>query len=153
MVLSVDFEFDIAQTYINLHPDRSLRQLSSSRLANRRLHVYHSVIAMCVVHPVLLMLILSVVLRIRSRSLTLELNFFHLHTTKHSSFKYTDSPLICHKAGSVSKEMTDLTLAIVKETEVVHHVFELMAFLLIVIRQHLLMSGDVELNPGPLDGE
>jgi hypothetical protein len=26
-------------------------------------------------------------------------------------------------------------------------------YLLVVIRQLLLMSGDVELNPGPLDGE
>jgi hypothetical protein len=27
------------------------------------------------------------------------------------------------------------------------------SYLLVVIRQLLLMSGDVELNPGPLDGE
>ena len=31
-------------------------------------------------------------------------------------------------------------------------VLQVMDFLLVVVRLHLIMSGDVELNPGPLDG-
>ena len=32
-------------------------------------------------------------------------------------------------------------------------ILQVMDFLLVVVRLRLIMSGDVELNPGPLDGE
>ena len=131
---------DAAQTRINVHLDKSLRWLSSCRLANRRIQAYHCVIAMCVVHPALLMLALYIVLRIRSMSTK-----FHPHTARHGS-----SPS-CHKAGPISKkvgETTDLPLA--EETTVLRAI-EVIAFLLVIIRQRLLMSGDVELNPGPVN--
>ena len=129
-------DVDLAQTRTNLHPDKSLRQLSSSRLANRRIHAYHSVIAMSLLHPALLMITLFVVLRMK----------FDACTTKHLSPS-------CHKADPASKDVVDTTgLALTEETMLMLCV-ELISFLLVVIRQRLLMSGDVELNPGPLDGK
>ena len=152
MMALIDFVisvFDVAQTRINLHPDKSLRQLSSSRLANKRIHAYGSVIAMCMVHPALLMLSFFVVLRFRSKY-----SSFYLHTAKDSSTRTFISPQHL-KANSAAKEIHKLTLAIciVNNAVVVVCVFEPTAFHLIIIRQCLLMSGDVELNPGPLDGE
>ena len=52
----------------------------------------------------------------------------------------------CHKAGCVSA--TSLPLA---QEKVLFCTLQVMSFLLIVIRARLIMSGDVELNPGPLD--
>ena len=87
------------------------------------------------------MLALFIVLRIRSMSTK-----FHPHTARYGS-----SPS-CHKAGPISKkvgETTDLPLA--EETTVMLRAIEVIAFLLVIIRQRLLMSGDVELNPGPMN--
>ena len=136
-------EVDVAQTRINLHPDKSLRQLSSSRLANRRIHAYHSVIAMSLLHPALLMITLFVMLRFRSRSL--KFNFHHKRCYHSYSNKAT---------GGESKDRTTrphLTL----ETTVVTYVYAEKGemYLGVVIHQRLVMSGDVELNPGPLDGK
>ena len=41
----------------------------------------------------------------------------------------------------------DLLATIMLVTIICHDI----SFLLVIVRQHLLMSGDVELNPGPLD--
>ena len=132
---------DIAQTRINLHPNKSLRQLSSSRLANRRIHAYHSVIAMSLLHPALLMLTLFVVLRIR-------LMKFDGCTTNHFSLSY-------QKPDPASKEVVKTTGLPLTEEMVLMLcvVVEVISFLLVVIQQRLLLSGDVELNPGPLDGK
>ena len=134
-------DVDVAQTRINLHPDKSLRQLSSSRLANRRIHAYHSIIAMTLLHPALLMLTLFVVLRIRSMK-------FDGCSTKHFSPS-------CQKADPASKEVVETTgLPLTEEMAFIPCVVvEVISFLLVVIRQRLLLSGDVELNPGPLDGK
>ena len=134
-------DVDVAQTCINLHPDKSLRQLSSSRLANRRIHAYHSVIAMSLLHPALIMITLFVVLRIQSMK-------FDACTTNHLSPS-------CHKADPASKEVVETTgLALTEEMALMLCVVEvIISFLLVVIQQQLLMSGDVELNPGPLDGK
>ena len=72
-------EFDVAEARINcnIHPDKIHRQLSSSRLANRRLHAYHSVIAMSLLHPALLILTLFIVLRLRSMKIKLPLKYHH----------------------------------------------------------------------------
>ena len=84
MVTVALVEFDIAQARINctVHPDKIHRQLSSSRLANGRLHAYHSVIAMSLLHPALLILTLFIVLRLRSMKIKLP---FH-HKRCHHSF-------------------------------------------------------------------
>ena len=66
MIMALSVKFDVAQARINVHPDKIRRQLSSSRLANGRLHAYHSVIAMSLLHPALLILTLFIVLRLRS---------------------------------------------------------------------------------------
>ena len=72
-------EFDVAEARINcnVHPDKIYRQLSSSRLANRRLHAYHSVIAMSLLHPALLILTLFIVLRLQTMKIKLPLKFHH----------------------------------------------------------------------------
>ena len=95
------------------------------------------------------MLALFIVLRIQSMST--KFHPHHVHTTRHGSSTVSPS---CHKSGPISKkvvETTDLPLA--EETAVMLRAIEVIAFLLVIIRQRLLMSGDVELNPGPLDGK
>ena len=78
-------EFDVAQACINcnFHPDKTHHQLSSSRLANRRLHAYRSVIAMSLLHPALLILTLFIVLRLRLMKIKLPLKF-HQKRCHHS---------------------------------------------------------------------
>ena len=72
-------EFDVAEARINcnIHSDKTHRQLSSSRLANRRLHAYHSIIAMSLLHPALVILTLFIVLRLRSMKIKLPLKYHH----------------------------------------------------------------------------
>ena len=131
-------DHDIFLAHINLHPDKSLRQLSSCRLANNRIRVYDSsVVAMCVVHPTLLMLALFVRLRIRSRSSKFET--YWRHEMKHCSN---------HTVSKNVERTTNLYLA--EEMALIVCVFQATAFLQLVIYQCLLMSGDVEVNPGPL---
>ena len=132
---------DIAQTRINLHPDKSLRQLSSSRLANRRIHTYHSVIAMSLLHPALLMLILFVVLRSRSMKFN-----FHDKRCYHSNN---------NKATGVGSKDKATRPPPTLETTVLMYVYAEKGemYLQVIIHQRLVMSGDVELNPGPLGGK
>ena len=134
---------DVAQTRINLHPDKSLRQLSSSRLANRRIHAYHSVIAMSLLHPALLMLILFFVLRIRSRSLNFN---FHDKRCYHSN---------SNKATGVGSKDKATRPPPTLETTILMCVYAEKGemYLQVIIHQRLVMSGDVELNPGPLGGK
>ena len=59
------------------------------------------------------------------------------------------STMPCHKAclsSTVAGSCIETVVMIVE-------VNSIGTYLLAIIRQHLLMSGDVELNPGPLDGE
>ena len=145
MALSV--KFDVAQARINVHPDKIHRQLSSSRLANGRLHAYHSVIAMSLLHPALLILTLFIVLRLRSMKVTMKFSIYA--TSKYSSSSSEEAD-----PGSKDvEEATGPTLA--EEMSVVMLcVFEVViSFLLVVIRQRLLLSGDVESNPGPMGGK
>ena len=85
MVTVALVEFDVAQARVNctVHPDKIHRQLSSSRLANGRLHAYHSVIAMSLLHPALLILTLFIVLRLRSMKIKLP---FHHKRCRHSFY-------------------------------------------------------------------
>ena len=85
MVTVALVEFDVAQARINcsVHPDKIHRQLSSSRLANGRLNAYHSVIAMSLLHPALLILTLFIVLRLRSMKVKLP---FHHKRCHHSVY-------------------------------------------------------------------
>ena len=80
-------EFDVAQARINcsIHPDKIHQQLSSSRLANGRLHAYHSVVAMSLLHPALLILTFFIVLRLRSMKIKLPLKF-HQKRCHHSFY-------------------------------------------------------------------
>ena len=133
---------DVAQTRINLHPDKSLRQLSSSRLANRKIHAYHSVIAMSVLHPALLMLTLFVMLRIQSRSV--KFKFHHKRCYHSDGNKGTGGSRDKTTRPPLTLETTAMMYVYVEKDEM---------YLQVIIHQRLVMSGDVELNPGPLDGE
>ena len=137
MALGVDIDVD--QARINLHPDKSLRQLSSSRLVNRRMHAYHSVIALALLHPTLIILSLFIVLRIRSMKFDAS-----------SAIKYFSKS--CQKADSAFKDLAETTDLPQIEERMLCVVQVIVSFLLVVIRQRLLLSGDVEQNPGPLDG-
>ena len=81
---------------------------------------------------------------IRSKSLR-KLNTHYPVATHGSSCAVA---LSCHKAGRVSGIMATTS---VQEMEKITCVLQMMAFLLMVVRLRLIMSGDVELNPGPLD--
>ena len=149
-------DLNVTQTCINLHLDKSLRQLSSCKLANKRIHAYRHVIAMCVVHPTLLILALLVMLRIRSKSL--KFKFPHL-PIKQCCSSSNVNPLHHNKStytgGSKDNVMETTKPPLAVETTVVVCVYAAKGqmYLLVVIRQRLLRSGDVELNPGPLDSE
>ena len=55
-------------------------------------------------------------------------------------------------ADSVPEIMVVSSLPLARETVAVTlYMCHMTAYLLVVIHQRLLMSGDVELNPGPLD--
>ena len=123
---------DIAQANVNLNPDNFLRQLASCRLANRKIHIYWCAIALSVIHPVLVLMGLLVLIRIRSKFQGCE-----LHSTQ-SCDKGHDS-----KDHLFSESLGEIVLVVM--LCVIH-------FLLVVLGQQLIMSGDVELNPGPLDG-
>ena len=84
---------------------------------------------------------------IRSKSLR-KLNTHYPVATHCSSCAVAPS---CHKAGRVSEIMATTSLPSVQEIEKMAYVLQMMAFLLMVVRLRLIMSGDVELNPGPLD--
>ena len=145
--MALSIKFDVAQARINVHPDKIHRQLSSSRLANGRLHAYHSVIAMSLLHPALLILTLFIVLRLRSMKVTMK--FSVCATAKYSSSS-------SEEADPGSKDVVEATGPTLAEemTVVMLCVFEVViSFLLVVIRQRLLLSGDVESNPGPMGGK
>ena len=228
-------EFDVAQARINctIHPDKIHRQLSSSRLANGRLHAYHSVIAMSLLHPALLILTLFIVLRLRSMKIKLPLKLHHKqchHSFYGAGVGGTTRPRLTLKTMLKKCEMyllvmlyayrsiiaisqlhpalLILTLFIVLHIQSMlnfrihleqyhllysanvrsfkllnnifhhkrcHHSYKTTSFrsqptlkttvvmlgyaekdemyLLAIIHQRLIISGDVELNPGPLGGK
>ena len=225
-------EFDVAQARIhcNIHPDKIHRKLSSSRLANRRLLAYHSVIAMSLLHPALVILTLFIVLRLRSIKIQLPFKFYHKrchHSFYGAGVGGTTRPRLTLKIIVVMLEncgiyllvmlhayrsviaisqlhpaLLILTLFIVLHIRLIfnfrihlkrynlsysadvrsfkfnshykryHHSYKTTSYgsrlnlkttvvmlgyakkgemyLLAIIHQHLIISGDVELNPGPL---
>jgi hypothetical protein len=201
-------EFDVAEARIDLHPDKSHRQLSSSRLANRRLHAYHSVIAMSLLHPALLILTLFIVLRLRSMKIKLPFKLHHKHssygvvvgkprlTLKAIVVMFKNVLVILHAYHSViTLSQLHPTLLILIILFIMLHIRSMLNFhlkrchysygvgvgskggttrprstlkttvvmlvygekgemhLIVIIHQRLILSGDVELNPGPLGGE
>ena len=228
-------EFDVAQarTNCNIHPDKIHRQLSSSRLVNRRLHAYHSIIAMSLLHPALLILTLFIVLCLQSMKIKLSFKFHHKqchHSFNGAGVGGTTRPgltlktivvmfkkcemyllVMLHAYHSIivisqlHPALLILTLFIVLHIQSIlnfqihhkqyhlsysadvqsfhlnfhhkrcHHSYKTTSYrsqltlktmvvmlgyaeksemyLLMIIYQRLIISGDVELNPGPLDGK
>ena len=144
---------DAAQTRINVHLDKSHRWVSSCRLANRRIQAYHCVIAMCVIDPALLMLGFFIMLRIRSKSLKLKFHRLPMKYGRHRR-SFSVRPSCNIKASGGSKGKTTKPPPAVETTVLVCvYAEEGQMYLIVIIHQRLLRSGDVELNPGPLDGE
>jgi hypothetical protein len=101
------------------------------------LHAYHSAIALSQLHPALLILTIFIVLNIRSM-----LNF-HIKRCHYSYGAGTGS-----KGKTTGPQLTFRTTVVMLvygEKGEMH--------LLVIIHQRLILSGDVELNPGPLGGE
>ena len=108
-------EFDVAEARINctVHPDKIHRQLSSSRLANGRLHAYHSVIAMSLLHPALLILTLFIVLRLRSMKIKLPFKFHRHHSVYGAGVGGTTRPQLTLKTILVMLKKCEMYLLVV----------------------------------------
>ena len=134
MALGVDIDVD--QARINLHLDKSLRQLSSSRLVNRRMQAYHSVIALTLLHPTLTILSLFIVLRIWSMSW--KSSFHHKQWCYHSYSNKTTPGMGSKGTRSTRKRLT-------RETAVVK-VEKRKICLMVLIHQRLIVSGDIDVG-------
>ena len=230
-IMAALVEFDVAQARINctIHPDKIHRQLSSSRLANGRLHAYHSVIAMSLLHPALLILTLFIVIRLRSMKIKLPFKFHRHHSVYGAGVGGTTRPRLTLKTILVMLKKCEMYLLVILYAYrsvitisqfhpalliltlfIVLHIQSMFNFrihlkryhlshsadvrsfsffhhkqchnsykttsyrsrptlkttvvmlgyaekdemyLLAIIHQRLIISGDIELNPGPLDGK
>lgn len=123
---------NIAQSNVSLIPDKPLRQLASCRLANRRICTHWCAIALCMIHPALVIMGLVVMFRMSSIA---KYQWCNLHTSWNSE-KHRG----CEEYCLLSPEKMMAMLCGIH-------------FILVILRQRLIMSGDVELNPGPLDGK
>jgi hypothetical protein len=101
------------------------------------LHAYHSVIALSQLHPALFILTIFIVLRIQSM-LNFHIKWCH----------YSYGAGVGSKGGTTRPRLTlktTVVMLVCGEKGEMH--------LLVIIHQRLILSGDVELNPGPLGGE
>ena len=137
-------DLDVVQARVNLHPDKFCRQRASRRVAMKRLYQRRLVVTVCVegvckewVAATLLLVLW--LLRIRSKKVKVQDKGCASCAVSLSSH--------C-KAGHVSEIMATTPD---REMAVMLCVLQVMDFLLVVVRLRLIMSGDVELNPGPLD--
>ena len=110
--MAFSVKFDVAQARINVHPDKIRRQLSSSRLANGRLHAYHSVIAMSLLHPALLILTLFIVLRLRSMKIKLPFKFHCHHSVYGAGVGGTTRPRLTLKTIMAMLEKCEMYLLV-----------------------------------------
>ena len=152
-----DVDLDVLQTGINLsHRDKFLRDRASRRVAMKRLYQRHPVSTLCqegvgkcndiMGATLILFLILYRICSKQSRAQAARIRICNraalVHTVK-SKAERAAAAQGCAVVPSYQKVAHGSTATIV---EVKGH-----AYLLMVVRQLLLMSGDVELNPGPLD--
>ena len=134
MALGVDIDVD--QARINLHLDKSLRQLSSSRLVNRRMHAYHSVIALALLHPTMIILSLFIVLRIRSMSWK---SSFHRKQWCYRSYGNKATPGMGSKGTRSTRKCLTRERAVVKAEK-------RKIYLMVMIHQQLIVSGDIDVG-------
>ena len=137
-----DTPLDVLEAAVNLQRDQFICRRGRARLAVKRLYQRDPVVTVCtdavlsqwVVAALCLILWL---LRIRSKS--------KIRVCHHGSISALLPPVIlCHSKASTSKSYPPS----VEEKRVIPRIMD---YLLAVVRQQLIMSGDVELNPGPLD--
>ena len=137
-----DTPLDVLEAAVNLQRDQFIRRRSRAGLAVKRLYQRDPVVTVCtdaalsqwVIAALFLILWL---LRIRSKS---RIRVCHLG----SSALLPPAVVCCHGKACTSESYP----ASVEEKRVIPRVMD---YLLEVVRQRLIMSGDVELNPGPLD--
>ena len=137
-----DTPLDVLEAAVNLQRDQFIRRRGRARLAVKRLYQRYPVVTVCadavlsqwVVAALFLILWL---LRIRSKT---KIRVCHLGST---STLLPPAVVCCHGKACTSESYP----ASVEEKRVIPRVMD---YLLAVVRQRLIMSGDVELNPGPL---
>ena len=169
-------EFDVAEARINcnIHSDEIHRQLSNSRLANRRLHARHSVIAMSLLHPALVILILFIVLRLRSMKIKLPLKYHHKrchHSYYGAGVGATTGPRLTLKTLVVMLKKYEMYLLVILHTYrsvitisqlhpalliltlfIVLHIRLMFNFQIHLKRYHLLYSASADVRSFKLNG-
>ena len=141
----VDINLDVAQARINLEKDKFLRRRASRRVAAKRLYQRDPAVIVCAN---------GVLEQWVAVSLLLVLWLHRVRSAKRSKVRFLKvctAVEICalHESTRGGRdgvcEGTGMSSPREKTVRFVSHLSE-------VIRQRLIMSGDVELNPGPLDG-
>ena len=138
--LVTDIPPDVLEAAVNLQHDKFIRHRGKARLAVKRLYQRDPVVTVCadavfsqwVVAALCLILWL---LRIRSKS---KIRVCHLG----SSALLPPAVVRCHGKACTSESYPPSS----EEKRVISCVMD---YLLAVVRQRLIISGDVELNPGP----
>ena len=128
---------DVLEAAVNLQRDQFIRRRGRARLAEKRLYQRDPVCADAVLGQwiVAALFLILWLLRIRSKS---KIRVCHL-----GSSTLLPPAVCCHGKACTSEPYP----ASVEEKRVIPRVTD---HLLAVVRQRLIMSGDVELNPGPL---
>ena len=180
--MNKDIDLDVLQTGINLsHRDKFLRDRASRRVAMKRLYQCHPVDTLCQERvskcngvmgaTFILFLILYRICSKQSQAQAarnkicnheaivhaVKANHAAKHCLMSPSHHKASTTIVLHCEGSwrVMVVATASPAAYREMRVITYPVFEVKgcANLLLIIQQLLLMSGDVELNPGPLDGE
>ena len=137
----VDVNLDVVQTRINLESDKFLRRRASRRVAAKRLYQRDPAVTVCangVLVGVSLLLILWLH-RIRSKRSKMTRIKVCVAVEVCAPLQSTCGGKAGVSEGSGPPSLREKTVRFVGQLSE-------------VIRQRLIMSGDVELNPGPLDG-
>ena len=172
MYTCMDFDLDALQAGINVnHRDKFLQQRANCRVAMKRLYQRHPAGTVCVeqvnsevvVTTLIFILILNRIrskfanrIKVCNRAAVVRAVMSH----KAKSTQATKSHLLSSETGSHNKDVRR-SKVIVATTSPAMSCTETMCmfvvkghmYLPMIIRQRLLVSGDVELNPGPLNGE
>ena len=168
----LDFDLDALQAGISMnHREKFLQQRASRRVAMKRLYQRHPVGTVCVeqvnsevvVTTLIFILILNQIrskfanrIKVCNRAAVVPAIMSH----KAKSVQATNYHLLSLETGLHNKEVRR-SMVIMATTSPAMSCTETMCmfvvkghmYLPMIIRQRLLMSGDVELNPGPLNGE
>ena len=136
----VDENLDLLEMTISFQREKTLRQRAQRRLAMKRLCQRDPVTCVCVdvvQKPLLLLALLFIcwVLRVRSKTAKIKVINRQASAVRSLAQRCRDNRKNISKVGPPSKKIV---------------IFRIMTYRLVVVRWRLLLSGDVEVNPGPL---